>query len=105
MKKLLSALLSSVLILSFFPLSAGAAPYGTVYKSGSWRITVSEDGATTISGNDLFTESLNKYIKDSTSVIIEEGVTGIDDKAFKQCFNLSEINYAGQSYENRKICV
>ena len=90
----LSVLLSLILVLSLFPISAQAATSnsGSCGKFLKWNL---KDGTLTISGRGEMTDySSSKHAPWSTlikRVRIEEGVTSIGDYAFKNCSKLSSV--------------
>ena len=58
-------------------------------KETSWRF---DDGVLYVSGNGVFSENLEMSGRDDIFyVVIEEGVTGIDDCWFNDCINLKSI--------------
>ena len=105
-KRLLSILLAAVLLLCAVPLglvdTAWAASSGTCGKNGdnvTWKLT--SDGTLTISGTgkmkdygDNYGMSVAPWYVGSSqvkTVIIEDGVTSIGDRAFDGCTKLTRV--------------
>ena len=102
MKRLLSAILTMALLLSFLPalpLTASAATVapGTCGDNLTW--TLDDAGTLTISGTgemyDFYWYDDSPWYDRRESVkkaVITEGVTSIGDRAFYDCYNLTSIN-------------
>ena len=100
MKKVLSLFLAMALCLSCFSITAFAADViysGTCGEELTWELT--EDGTLTISGIGAMTDYTNSekapwytYRSDIVSVVVEEGVTSIGDRAFRYCISLTDIS-------------
>lgn len=89
-KKLLSFLLVFTMLLSCCPMAvaAGVVDSGSCGDNVTWELT--SDGTLTISG----TGAIASYAFDKasiTSVVIEEGVTSIGDRAFEKCTGLTSV--------------
>ena len=100
-KKFTAILLSVLMIVQMFCVSAAAESTSEVLTSGicgdnlTW--TLDEDGVLTISGTgEMESRSyLGDYIwlpETVTSVVINEGVTSIGDNAFENCTNLTSVS-------------
>ncbi len=103
MKKIVSLLLSALLIITIIPLSsitASAAIYsGTCGENLTWEYD-DETGTLTISGNGAMTDYCvadvydrapwNNYSSLIKKVVISEGITTIGAYAFEHCSNLTE---------------
>ena len=102
-KRLLSILLAAVMVLTMLPLglveTAWAASSGTCGKNVTWSL--SDDGTLTISGTgkmkdygDNYGMSVAPWYVGSSqvkTVIIEDGVTSIGDRAFDGCTKLTRV--------------
>ena len=95
MKKLLSLILTIVLIFSIIPLGTFAVSAATVTSGTTGVCTWSLDGTVlTISGNGYMGDY---YYKNApwgtkiTEIIIEDGVTNIGYNAFYECYSLTSI--------------
>ncbi len=96
-KRFLSLILTICLttsICAFMPLTVSAATSGTCGNNLTW--TLDDEGTLTISGNGTMP---NYYVQHSPfynndnikSVIIENGITNIGVRAFKDCHNLTDV--------------
>ena len=101
MKRMLSAVLAAILLLSLMPFSALAAENGVI-ASGScgssltWTLT--EDGTLTISGSGVVTDYSGvsgtpwySYLDRITCVALESGITALGKNAFCGCPNLTTL--------------
>ena len=100
MKKVFSLFLAMALCLSCFSITAFAADVidsGTCGEELTWELT--DDGTLTISGTGPMTDYTNSqkapwysYCSDITSAVVEEGVTSIGNRAFRDCSSLTGIS-------------
>ncbi|MCQ2515217.1 MAG: leucine-rich repeat domain-containing protein [Ruminococcus sp.] len=104
MKKLISVLMCAAIIMAIVPFSTFAVTSGTIGKEGNiiWSF---DDGVLTISGTGNMSYSFSGSIPDGkddcpawgdldfTSVIIEEGVTGVNAFAFIYSEKLETISF------------
>ena len=100
MKKVFSLFLAMALCLSCFSITAFAADVidsGTCGEELTWELT--DDGTLTISGTGTMTDYTNSqkapwysYCSDITSSVVEEGVTSIGNRAFRDCSSLTGIS-------------
>lgn len=99
-KRIASAMLALCLVLPFLPVNVQAADIvadGTCGTNVNW--TLDSDGLLTISGTGSMTSwTLNPksrpwydYTDEITSVVVNEGVITIGDRAFEGCENLSSV--------------
>ena len=90
MKKLLSALLVLVMLLSLPGIAAFAA-------SDELTWSLDKDGTLTVSGKgkmpDYYSDTppWEKYKDDIKAVVIEDGVTHVGDQSFQYCFKLKSV--------------
>lgn len=90
MKKLLSALLVLVMLLSLPGVAALAA-------SDELTWSLDKDGTLTVSGKgkmpDYYSDTppWEKYKDDIKAVVIEDGVTHVGDQSFQYCFKLKSV--------------
>ena len=90
--KIISLLLSTVIVFALFPSWKSYAGTHFEFDENTGTLTISYTG----SGNSELTwDSLLDYdfeLSDLKVVIIEEGITSIGEKAFKDCDNLTEVS-------------
>lgn len=65
---------------------------GTCGEELTW--TLNSEGKLTISGKGPMKDSQFIYRQDITSVVIEDGVTSIENRAFRDCSNISSVTMA-----------
>lgn len=100
MRRVLSVVLSALLLISIIPLTASAIAVvdsGTCGDNLTW--TLDSEGILTISGNGAMydfsstnAQPWNSYKENIKSIVVEDGVTSIGKYAFYKCSNLEEIN-------------
>ncbi len=93
-RKIISLLLSLLMIITSVPLMAVNSFAADVVKSGTtgdctW--TLDSDGVLTISGNGKMKNYYTPWGKSITEVIIENGVTSIGFSAFRDCTSLTSV--------------
>ena len=107
-KRLLSAILSIVMVLTVFSgmtITAHAASVVASGTSGSVNYSLDSDGVMTLSGNGAtadysqigVTRPWYRNLSAIKNIVIEEGVTGIGKYAFYNCTNLETIVFNGNS--------
>ena len=94
-KKIISLLLTILMIITALPLTAVESFAADVVKSGTtgectW--TLDSDGVLTISGNGKMKDYYTPWGESITKVIIENGGTSIGRGVFFDCTSLEEIN-------------
>ncbi len=97
-KRLLPILLCLLLYCAAVPLQVSAATYsGTCGNNAAWKFNT-ETGLLTISGTGKMTDYAGSYATPWQSyrlqiktIVVENGITGIDREAFEYCRNLEEI--------------
>ena len=98
-KKMLALLLAMVMVLSLVPVTAFATE--VVASGRDWRVdwVLTDDGTLTISGDTYMQDDkfeLNspwrKYMDEVTSIVIEEGVYGVERFAFTEFENVTELS-------------
>ncbi len=93
-RKIISLLLSLLMIITSVPLMAVNSFAADVVNSGTtgdctW--TLDSDGVLTISGNGKMKDYYTPWGKSITEVIIENGVTSIGFSAFRDCTSLTSV--------------
>ncbi len=87
-RKIISLLLSLLMIITSVPLMAVNSFAATSGKTGDCTWTLDSDGVLTISGNGKMKDYYTPWGKSITEVIIENGVTSIGFSAFRDCTSL-----------------
>ena len=87
-KKLLAILLAAVMVMALFPTAFAADTSGTIGENITWSL---DGGVLTVSGTGEIPAEAFRSSHDITSVVIEDGVTGIGSYAFFNCDNLTGV--------------
>ena len=90
-RKIISLLLSLLMIITSVPLMAVNSFAATSGKTGDCTWTLDSDGVLTISGNGKMKDYYTPWGKSITEVIIENGVTSIGFSAFRDCTSLTSV--------------
>ena len=90
-RKIISLLLSLLMIITSVPLMAVNSFAATNGTTGECTWTLDSDGVLTISGNGKMGDYYTPWVESITKVIIENGVTSIGFSAFRDCTPLTSV--------------